>query len=132
MDDIASILDGSVLIFMLIGLIGVIVAFIPTYIAFGRKNPYKWIILIINIFIGWTGIGWVILLIYTLFPKRRTIVDPILDPTGTMSAKDYGDRMNDYKTHSNKINSLKELYELKKMGAISDKEFNEHRKSLRF
>lgn len=71
MDDIESIYNGYVLILMLIGFIGVIVAFIPTYIAFGRKNPYKWIILIINIFIGWTGIGWLILLIYTLFPKKK-------------------------------------------------------------
>jgi hypothetical protein len=131
MDDIESIYNGYVLILMLIGFIGVIVAFIPTYIAFGRKNPYKWIILIINIFIGWTGIGWLILLIYTLFPKKRTIVDPILDPTGTMSAKAYGDRMNDFKTHSNKFSSLKELYELKKTGAISDQEFQDYRNNLK-
>lgn len=86
MDDIESIYNGYVLILRLTGFIGIIVAFIPTYIVFGRKNPYKWIILILNMFIGWTGIGWLILLLYTLFPKKRTIVDPILDPTGTVTS----------------------------------------------
>jgi hypothetical protein len=48
-----------------------------------------------------------------------------------MSAKKYGDRINDLKTHSNKITSMKQLYELKQMGAITEEEFQNHRNRLK-
>ena len=58
-------------------------------------------------------------------------MDPIIDPSGTMSAKDYGNRFNDLKAHSNKITSIKQLYELKQMGAITEDEFQNHRNQLK-
>ena len=48
-----------------------------------------------------------------------------------MSAKDYGNRINDLKAHSNKITSIKQLYELKQMGAITEDEFQNHRNRLK-
>ena len=83
LNDLEAILGGSVVLIMLLGFIGIIISFIPTFIAFARKMPYKWIVLIINLTFGWTGIGWIILLIYTLFPNNKTIIDPLIDPTGT-------------------------------------------------
>ena len=88
--------------------------------------------LLVNLFFGWTFVVWFILLIYVYFPKEKTILDPLIDPSGTMSAKKYGDRINDLKTHSNKITSMKQLYELKQMGAITEQEFQEHRNRLNF
>jgi hypothetical protein len=117
-----------------ISLVGLIIIYIylwPARIAFKKNNPFKVIILLVNIFFGWTFVVWFILLIYVYFPNKKTILDPIIDPSGTMSAKDYGNRINDLKAHSNKITSIKQLYELKQMGAITEDEFQNHRNRLK-
>jgi hypothetical protein len=121
--------------FIGIAFIGIIVLYIyfwPTRIAFKNNNAFKGIVLLVNLFFGWTFIVWFILLLYVYFPKEKTILDPLIDPSGTMSAKKYGNRINDLKTHSNKITSMKQLYELKQMGAITEQEFQEHRNRLNF
>ena len=120
----------TILTAILIGVIGIYIYFWPTRVAFKKNNPFKIIILLVNIFFGWTFVVWFILLIYVYFPSKKTILDPIIDPSGTMSAKDYGNRINDLKTHSNKTHTIKELYELKKSGAISSEEFKTQRKNL--
>jgi hypothetical protein len=40
------------------------VYFIPSIVAFSRKQPNKASILILNIFLGWTFIGWVLALVW--------------------------------------------------------------------
>ena len=117
---------------ILIALLGIYIYFWPTRIAFKNNNAFKGIVLLVNLFFGWTFIVWFILLLYVYFPKEKTILDPLIDPSGTMSAKKYGNRINDLKTHSNKITSMKQLYELKQMGAITEQEFQEHRNRLNF
>lgn len=121
--------------FIGIAFIGIIVLYIyfwPTRIDFKNNNAFKGIVLLVNLFFGWTFIVWFILLLYVYFPKEKTILDPLIDPSGTMSAKKYGNRINDLKTSSNKITSMKQLYELKQMGAITEQEFQEHRNHLNF
>ena len=117
---------------ILLALLGIYIYFWPSRVAFKKNNPFKGIILLVNLFFAWTFIVWFILLIYVYFPKEKTILDPLIDPSGTMSAKKYGNRINDLKTHSNKITSMKQLYELKQMGAITEQEFQEHRNRLNF
>ena len=112
-------------------LLGLVIYFWPSRVAFSKNHPFKNIILIVNLFFGWTFLVWVGLLIYVYFPARKTILDPIIDPSGTMSAKEYGKRINNLKTHSNKNRTLKELYELKRMGAITEEEFKLERNKLR-
>ena len=87
----------------LIGIIGFYIYFWPTRIAFKNNNPFKGIILLVNIFFGWTFVVWFILLIYVYFPNKKTILDPIIDPSGTRSFKDYGNRMKDFKTQLKKL-----------------------------
>ena len=120
-----------VLTAILFVVIAIYIYFWPTRVAFKKNNPFKIIILIVNIFFAWTVVAWAILLIYVYFPSKKTILDPIIDPSGTMSAKDYGNRINDLKAHSNKITSIKQLYELKQMGAITEDEFQNHRNRLK-
>lgn len=127
-------MDDNTLYFLTIvfvSIIGLYIYFWPTRVAFKKEHSFKVIILIVNLFFGWTFLVWFILLIYVYFPNEKTILDPIIDPSGTMTAKKYGDRINDLKTHSNKITSMKQLYELKQMGAITEEEFRNHRNSLK-
>lgn len=52
-------------------LIIVVVHFIPTIIAFSRDHPSRWAIFIVNLFFGFTGLGWIIALIWSLIGVRR-------------------------------------------------------------
>lgn len=51
---------------LFIGLVVLFVHFLPAYVAFSRYHPARWAILLVNIFFGWTLIGWVITLIWAL------------------------------------------------------------------
>ena len=39
---------------------------LPTIIAFGRRHPNRWLILIVNIAVGGTVVGWLVALIWAL------------------------------------------------------------------
>lgn len=56
---------------------------IPTFIAFSRGHRYKFPIMAFNIGAGWSGIGWIWTLVWSLWPQNTALVDPILgDATG--------------------------------------------------
>jgi hypothetical protein len=40
--------------------------FIPSFVAFSRYHPARVAILVLNIFFGWTIVGWVLLLVWAL------------------------------------------------------------------
>ncbi len=44
--------------------------FVPSLIAFGRKVPNAGSVLVVNIFLGWSLIGWVIALAMAVRTKR--------------------------------------------------------------
>jgi hypothetical protein len=50
-------IQSIILLFMLIGLYG-----LPITVAFGRGHHQRWAIVIVDIFLGWTFLGWVIAL----------------------------------------------------------------------
>ena len=64
----------------LLGIIGVTIAvalglglyLLPSICAFMRGHPSKAAILILNIFLGWTFIGWVVSLVWAFTDTRRT------------------------------------------------------------
>ena len=47
-------------------LLALLVHFIPTFIAYRRAHPRKIPILLVNLFLGWTGIGWIAALVWAL------------------------------------------------------------------
>lgn len=54
----------SALLWLVIGIVILIVHFIPSYLAYSNNHPSKGLILVLNILMGWTGLGWIILLIW--------------------------------------------------------------------
>lgn len=50
-------------------IVGIVVYFLPTFIAFGRKHPSRIVILLINLFLGWSVLGWLVALIWSFFDK---------------------------------------------------------------
>jgi len=49
------------------------IAFLPTLIAFNRNHRFKWIIFIVNIALGATGIGYLIALVWSFWPSGTAI-----------------------------------------------------------
>ncbi|WP_182422217.1 superinfection immunity protein [Aureimonas sp. ME7] len=47
-------------------IVGLTLFFIPSYIAFRREHPNRWLILAVNIGLGGTGIGWCVALVWAL------------------------------------------------------------------
>lgn len=55
-------------------LIIILLYFLPSFIGFRRNHPNKVSILILNIFLGWSFLGWVIALIWAF--KNETVASP--------------------------------------------------------
>ena len=44
-------------------------SFAPTIVAFSRKHAKKWLVFTLNLLTGWTGIGWVVALVWAIVGK---------------------------------------------------------------
>lgn len=57
------------LLLMLFWLFGVIIYFLPTIIALSRRKKQAAAIVLLNIFGGWTGVGWLVALIWSVLKE---------------------------------------------------------------
>lgn len=44
---------------------------LPTFVAFGREHHNKWAILVLNLFLGWTFLGWIASLVWAVTAVRK-------------------------------------------------------------
>ena len=60
---------------VIVSLLALALYFLPTIISFNKKHSFKVVILVVNLFTGWFGIGWIICLIIVLCTKgeQKTI-----------------------------------------------------------
>lgn len=66
---------------IVLGLIGLVLYFIPTIIAFRRNHPNKWIIFLVNFILGATIIGWIAALVWSLLAIHITSDGRIVNET---------------------------------------------------
>ncbi|MCE3037095.1 superinfection immunity protein [Helicobacter sp. faydin-H20] len=64
-EQLSPIMDYLLLFFLF--LIGFCIYFLPTFIAFYRKSKYRYSILVINFFLGFTLLAWVISLAWSVY-----------------------------------------------------------------
>jgi hypothetical protein len=57
--------------FLVAGFVALGIYFLPTVIAVLREYRFGWPIFFINLFFGWTLIGWVGALVWACMPKNR-------------------------------------------------------------
>ncbi|MGE5422645.1 MAG: superinfection immunity protein [Ignavibacteriales bacterium] len=50
--------------------VGLVWYLMPTIVAFIRKSPHKYAILALNFFLGWSGLGWLIMMLWAVFGKN--------------------------------------------------------------
>jgi Na+/proline symporter len=59
------------------------VYFIPSFVASDRKHHNRLAIYVLNLFLGWTFLGWVLALIWActmVIPQQQPLVSEILPP----------------------------------------------------
>ena len=66
---------------------------LPIIVAFKRSHPYRWVILVMTLFGGWTGLFWLAALIWAVFPENKTIVDPLIGSFTGIGNRNSGDTM---------------------------------------
>jgi len=106
---------------------------IPSIIAFGRKHPNRWLILVVNVVFGATGLGWLGSLVWACSALH-------LDPTASNGAASSDDLFaedaapaqsdsstandqNARTTQTDPIERLTQLQALRDSGALDDNEF---------
>ena len=52
-------------------IIGIVIYFIPSIIAFRRDAASRWVIFLVNIFLGWTLLIWIITLIWACEGRKK-------------------------------------------------------------
>ena len=91
--------------------------FLPTIIAGNRKKSNTGAIFVLNLFLGWSVIGWVVSLVWALSadkqqtPTTRPQAQPEVVSTKTI-------------THQDKIDQLRQLKQLLDEGILTNDEFN--------
>jgi uncharacterized protein len=141
---------------MLATIVGAILAcaiyFIPSVIAFKRNHEYKWVILALNTFGGFTGIIWIAVLVWAIYPHNKSMLDPLVGPVTGRGSRNAGDPLGEanfglkrgYSNESGKqpaiynksdieteLEMLEKLHALKVSGAISLEEFEERKNSIK-
>jgi hypothetical protein len=76
--------SGIAVAFIIAAILGAFIYFLPTFVAFKRQHEYRWVIFGINFIAGATIIGWLVAFIWAVFPRERSLADPVLgNPIGT-------------------------------------------------
>lgn len=98
--------------------------FAPSIIAMSRKHPSKGAIIVLNVVLGLTAIGWIVALIWSLSATKQTVVFASPTPLPTAAPADQSSRASDSgstKTVGERISDLKSMMD---SGAITEAEFN--------
>lgn len=104
---------------------------LPTFVAFYRHHSYRWIILALNIF-GFTGIFWLVALIWAIFPSEKSLIDPLVGNVSGTGLRNSGDTLGAtyYGSNRGSVNETVvtgEIERLAKMfaeGTIDQREFD--------
>src|SRR5207302_1990522 len=56
--------------------------FVPTIIGTWRRHPYLWAISLINLFLGWSFVGWIGAIIWALMGTPKSPLDKMLNEGG--------------------------------------------------
>jgi hypothetical protein len=63
---------GGMFVVVLLCVLGFAVYFLPSFIAWNKRNSGA--IIALNIFLGWTFVGWVVALVWSLTADQPTVV----------------------------------------------------------
>jgi len=64
----------AMLTILVLGVIGFCLYFLPTIIAFNRDRHNKWAIFLLNFFLGWSVIAWVVALVWAVSSSQPPVI----------------------------------------------------------
>ena len=122
----AGISIGFVIFLILIGLAAY---FIPAFVAKGKENSVA--IFFLNLFLGWTLLGWVGALIWACVTPRKGIIQKKIDIAVTNApAPETSSTPEPKQEHTSVADELLKLAQLKDSGVLSEEEFNAQKAKL--
>lgn len=63
----------SVIAWVLGGIITLLIYFVPSYIAIKKDHKSKAAIILLNIFLGWSVIGYIVALVWSMSESKQTV-----------------------------------------------------------
>ena len=117
--------------------------FLPTIIAYARKNSHSAGIFILNIFLGWTVLGWIGALIWAFSSGRKPASTVIVNNTSQSYSQEYNAEKPEFKpqlqpevantkliAQQDKIDQLRQYKQLLDEGIITNEEFNKQKSAI--
>lgn len=101
--------------------IGLFFYFLPTVIGFSRKRPNVTAIFLLNFFLGWCVIGWVVSLVWALSSAAAQPQNIIIQNNQMVDNQKPAAKAD---LHGDKMKNLQQLKELLDGGAITQQEFD--------
>ena len=98
---------------MLLVIVGLVFYFLPAFIASSRGHHNSGALFVANLLAGWTFIGWVICLVWSLTNQKEEQVVTINNTTSEDSST----------VESSVADELNKLLKLKDSGVLTDEEF---------
>ena len=89
----------------------IVLYFLPTISAFERKKKNTSSIFVINFFLGWTIIGWIVALSWALSKDDKQVITVHTEKKDTAS-------------------EIAKLFELKEKGVITEEEFKQQKQKM--
>jgi len=101
--------------------------FLPSFIALSRKKTNRAAIILLNFFLGWTFVGWIVSLVWacTSNNQPQTIVVNNSSYSKEESSSDL--QKNDF---DEKLDNLKKLKDLLDSGILSQEEFEQQKSKV--
>ncbi len=78
---------------MILGLVVLALYFVPTLIALMRGHAYTGVIFALNLCGGWTGLGWLVAMIWAVWPKEKGLIDPVVGSVTGRGERNSGDAL---------------------------------------
>jgi hypothetical protein len=112
--------------------------FLPTIIAFSRKKDNAGGIFLLNFFLGWTLIGWIVCLIWALSENRAPVIinnaAPVYPPEYRPASQQTNPTIRPASTKTTspqeKIDQLRQLKQLLDEGVLTEGEFNRQKAAI--
>lgn len=103
----------EILMFFIILILCCIAYFIPSMVASNNKHPQIGAIFALNLFLGWTLLGWVVALVWACMKSEPKQPETVINEINNSAADE-----------------IKKLAELKEQGILTDEEFNARKKKI--
>jgi hypothetical protein len=101
--------------------------FLPSFIALSRKKNNRTAIILLNFFLGWTFIGWIVSLVWACTTNNESQTIVVNNNSYSKEENDTDLQKNDF---DEKLNSLQKLKDLLDSGVLSKEEFEQQKSKI--